>query len=1375
VNETATARRRRPWGKYLARTAAAGLAAGLLFFWYIQTDSFQAMVRRRFVAEVERVTGGRAEIESFHTVPLRMRVEVRGLTVHGLEPAGEAPLLHVDQISARIKVISLLRSDFGFHYIVVEHPVVHLKNSADGATNLPAPRVANASERTPPEQLFALSVNKIEIHRGELLLEDQKLPLELAAEDLTLAMNYSFLRNRYDGNIAAGKVDAAPMNWRAFAWSGNMSFSLGTNFLEVKSLTLTSGKSRLSATGRINDFRKLVFAGKYDARIDLEQLGDITRQYGMSGGSAELRGQGSWAPTRQEATGQVVVRDFAWHDESLNLQRAGLSADFTIDPEVLKFSKIDGSLWGGKFSGLATVRDWTSAEMFALSVPPDQARRGEAPEQSANEAAIYATGKLAKRRAQENASGTVELKLQDLSHEQIAQSLNTAKHPLGRFHPVGTISGTVNARWQRAVRNVDVEFALNAAPPAKIASGETAVTAKAAGTYHNATGGLELSQFSVNTPSTVLTAAGALNPTSGLRVNATTSNLEEWGPVIAVLGGPSKLPVSLSGEAAFRGTMTGSLSSPILNGTVTAQDFDVTLPPIGKMGEHDAHVDSFSAGVTVSAHELTLRHATAESGQLTANFEGEAALQNFGMTPSSTFRAHADVQGASLEQGRGYVGENVAIAGSVNFTVDASGTQAAPHANGSIHVLNADIYGEKIRKLDSQFTYADDWITLTGLDLFRDGGELKGDAAYNPKTRAIRADLSGSNVDLAGIRQIQTKELHVDGLASFTLKAGGTIEAPSGTGHLQAKGLTFDGERSGDFDADVSSDGHEVRVTGQSQFVHGTLNVKGTIGLAGGYPMDANFAMDHLDLDPLWVSYLKGNLTGHSAVGGTLRITGPMIKPDQWVMEGKLNDVYLDVEYAKLHNEGPVTFRSERQLVKIDPLRMVGEGTDVTGHGMMDFAGAGRLDLFAVGKLDLKLADSFVPDLTSSGTMIVDMHVTGTMEEPYPQGKVQISNGAAAYAGLPTGLSEMNGQLTFSQGHFFVDSLTGKTGGGTLEFKGDATYFHHNLNFNLTAVGKDVRLRYPPGVSSTADATIHWVGTPSASTLSGDVLVNKLAVTPGFDFSAYLGRGGSLMSLVPADSPLYRVKLDVHVATAPELQMKTAIARLSGDADLRLRGSLANPAVLGRAEILEGDVMFNGTRFHLERGDITFANPVSIDPQVNLQASTRVRNYDINLIVTGRPTQTGGLTVNYRADPPLPQSDIISLLALGRTNQESEQLGQQSVGSQLGGDASALLLTQALNSAVTSRLQRLFGVSRIKVDPQGAITDTNALARGPQVTIEQQFANNLTLSYSTNLSQQSNQQIIRGEYYLRRDVSVVGLRDRNGVVSFDVRVRRRKK
>ena len=75
--------------------------------------------------------------------------------------------------------------------------------------------------------------------------------------------------------------------------------------------------------------------------------------------------------------------------------------------------------------------------------------------------------------------------------------------------------------------------------------------------------------------------------------------------------------------------------------------------------------------------------------------------------------------------------------------------------------------------------------------------------------------------------------------------------------------------------------------------------------------------------------------------------------------------------------------------------------------------------------------------------------------------------------------------------------------------------------------------------------------------------------------------------------------------------------------------------------------------------------------------------------------------------------------------------------------ASNLILNQALNDTASSRFQRLFGASNIKIDPQGLTTETNPTARGPQVTIEQEFANNLSLTYSTNVSQ-SSQQIIQG-------------------------------
>jgi translocation and assembly module TamB len=167
-----------------------------------------------------------------------------------------------------------------------------------------------------------------------------------------------------------------------------------------------------------------------------------------------------------------------------------------------------------------------------------------------------------------------------------------------------------------------------------------------------------------------------------------------------------------------------------------------------------------------------------------------------------------------------------------------------------------------------------------------------------------------------------------------------------------------------------------------------------------------------------------------------------------------------------------------------------------------------------------------------------------------------------------------------------------------------------------------------------------------------------------------------------------------------------------------------------------------------------------------------VRNYDLNITVTGTPDR--GLNVNYRSEPPLPKSDIIALLALGRTGDQSTQLQEQSGQTAFSDQATNLILNQALDSTVSNRLQRLFGASNIRIDPQGLVTETNPVSTGPQITIEQQFANNISLTYSTNVSQ-SSEQIIQGEYFLNRNLSAVGTRDQNGVVSFDLRIRQGKK
>lgn len=1360
--------RPRRWWKYLLIIGGVGVLALLAAVWYITTDSFQSYVRRRLVAEVERITGGRAEVGSFHIVPFHMQVEVRNITVHGKESPSDVPLAHADSLVAQVKVISFLRTEFGFHALTLDHPVLHIAIGPDGSTNVPAPQVPQkSSESLPIEQLFALSIDHLTLRNGELLWGDQKIPLDVTVRDAGLVMDYSFLRGRYESHLGLGKIDSAFQDFRPFAWSTTADFSLGTTLADIKSLKWSSGRSSLEARGRISDFRNPRFDAEYDAHIDLAEAAAIARRHDLRDGIAEFKGSGHRLLNEFSTSGALTLRDLGWQDDQFAIKKTSATLDYSITDERIKLSKLQGKLLGGTFSGDAQVDNWLHS---IPPTPPGKVKKG-----SENLAVITAVRPPAKNGEKVKLpgvqSGAVHLRLRDVSAAEVASALDVPAHPLGRFHPTGLATGTVDAAWKGSYKDAEVGFALDVAPPAHLSAGELPVTARVQGKYRGGGDALELTQFSVSTPASRIQASGILAASSTLHVSISTANLDEWRPLMAALGGPANLPFRVDGSATFNGVASGTFSSPALAGTLVAEDFEFTMPATSRTAQQPVHWDSLAASIELSSHELAFRGGTLRRGETSADFDVSAVLEKGQFTENSPYTARVNLHHVDVASTAALAGFDYPVSGTADVSLQIAGTRAHPQAQGHIHAAHASAYGEPIETFDADLHIAGNETALNNIQLTHGDADVSGSAAYTPETRGFRLDLRGKNFDLSRVPQIHLDPLPIDGNADFTLQGSGTLEAPVINAAVHVSNLTFDRELSGGMYLEATTKDGELRLKGHSDFPHGNLAIEGSVGMHGDYPANITARTDHLDLDPLWRAYLPGELTGHSAVSGTLIMQGPLRYPQKWTMQGTAADLALEFEYAKMHNQGPVRFTYADETAHIEPAHLVGEGTDVVGHGDIHWAGDQELDIAADGQVDLKMLGGMVPNLTGSGLATVHMTLGGTLSQPFPQGGIEIKDGTANYAGLPSGLSEMNGSLSFTRDRIHIDKLTARTGGGTLDLKGDATNYNGQLNFNLTATGKEVRLRYPPGVSSTATAELNWVGNRSASTVSGDILVTKLAVTPGFDFGSYLERTRQSAALAPANSPLYNVKLEVAVRTAPELQMKTAVARLSGDANLHLRGSVARPSVLGRADILEGDATFNGIKFRLERGDITFANPVAIEPQVNLQATTHVRNYDLDVTVTGTPDR---LAVNYRSEPPLPKSDIIALLALGRTSEESEQLQQQSGQGVFTDEATNLIISQAINSTVSSRMQKLFGVSRIKIDPQGLTTETNPTARGPQVTIEQQFANNLSLSYSTNVSQ-SSEQIIQGEYYVNRNISIVGTRDQNGVISFDVRVRQRRK
>lgn len=1356
------------WKSLLILAGLAGVGA-LALAVYVNTESFQGMVRRRLVAEIERITGGRAEVGSLHTIPFRLQVEVRNITVHGRESASDAPLAHADSITARLKLSSLLRSELSFHELVLDQPLIHVVFYPDGSSNIPK-RVSAVSGKSSLDDFFALSINYLDVRHGQMIWDDQIIPLDLNAHDAALAMGYSLLHDRYNGHVSVGWVETKLRDYRPFAWMSAADFNLGNNSVIFTSFKWNSGHSNFSGTGQISDFRHPRLHAVYGGHIDLTEAASVLRRNELKNGTVDFNGQGGGTLEQFASNGQVNLRDVGWQNEQFSFSKAAVSSDYSVSGLELRLAKLQGKIFGGSFTGDAEVNQWLAPDRHLSAA----ARR-------VLETAVISAAPAAKKNARQQTpalrsvgvqSGIVSLRVRDVSAEDVAAAFKAKAYPVPDLHLAGLASGTIDARWKGTRRDAEIRFAMDAAPPARIAPAELPLSAHASGTYDAAIDQLDLPQFTLSTPTSHVQASGTVSSTSALRLSVSTSSMADWLPILQAVRGPALIPVTLNGRATFVGNMSGAVLSPQLTGTLQAEKFEVDIPATSHSVFVKSRWDSLSGSLQLSFDAVALHGATLRRGETSAEFDASATLQHGHFSDASNIAVRADLHNTSMAAVQTLAGYNYPVTGNADLSVQAAGTFGNFHGGGQVHVKDATAYGEPIQLFDANFRFSQSEVEFEKIHLLHNRSLISGSAMFNPSNRAFRLDLAGENFDLAEVRQIQADQMAVEGRADFAVTGHGTVEAPLLGAEVQIRNLTLDHELAGDLAVHAVTAGSVLHLTGSSQLSRGSVQMSGDVQLRNHDSVDLLFQMDGVDLDALWRRYLGNQLTGHSAVSGSVRLQGPILHPSQWIAKGNLSALTLEVEDVKLHNQQEVRFTIGRESLDIQQLQMAGAESGFTGNGSIQLSAPYALNLTAAGTLDLKLFAAFDPNLVASGPVNVNMSVGGTFDDPQPQGRIQLANGAVSYANLPSGLSGIDGSLLFTRNRIQIEQLTARTGGGTLALRGDATYVDRQLSFNFTASGKDVRLRYPAGVSSTADATLHWTGTRSASTVTGDILVSKIAITPGFDFGLYLDRGRQGAPLTAANSPLYNVKLDIHAQTAPELQMRTAVARLSGDADLHVRGSAARPAVLGRVDILEGQATFHGTRYTLERGDITFANPVSIEPQLNLQAYTHVRNYDLNITVTGTPDR--GLNFNYRSEPPLPKSDIIALLALGRTGDESTQLQEQSGQSAFTDQATALILNQAMDTTVSNRLTQLFGASNIRIDPQGLVTENNPVSTGPQITIEQQFANNISLTYSTNVSQ-SSEQIIQGEYFINRNFSLVGTRDQNGVVSFDVQVRQRKK
>jgi translocation and assembly module TamB len=744
--------------------------------------------------------------------------------------------------------------------------------------------------------------------------------------------------------------------------------------------------------------------------------------------------------------------------------------------------------------------------------------------------------------------------------------------------------------------------------------------------------------------------------------------------------------------------------------------------------------------------------------------------------------------------------ENIPVAATISADAKVSGTFGDPRIAANVAASKGTLDGEPFDRFTGTVDYSGTTVELAQGQLAAGAKSIAVEGRYQHRPGEfgdgeLRFKLDSNAMPLAQFQIVNKDYPGIDGTVELHGSAALDI-APAKPGQPGFRLVSLNGTLAGhgfrindqplrDLSLTAATKGSELTAHFDSELVGSTIEGDGKWSLTGDYPGSAQLSFKRIDLERLRV-WLRGrqppggiHLTGSAE--GTLAISGPALKPDLWKAQLRLPsievgpgaDLVAQGKSLALHNAAPIVIDMERDVVKIESARMVGRATDLSIAGTINLQQKNPLDLRVSGKFDLASLRDFNQDVYGTGFIETGVAIRGPFAQPQVAGRLDIKNATLNLAELPVVISNTNGVILFDGSRATIQSLSGESGGGTVTVSGFAGFGEDALIFRLHATAHELRLRYPEDFSTVANASLSLTGTSASSTLSGHITVLRTGFNPHSDFSSILATSAEPVRTPSAQTGwLANMHFDVEIDSAPDITFQSSLAQgLQAEASLRLRGTGTNPSLLGRINITGGQLVFFGTPFAVNQGSIAFYNPVKIEPVFNIDLDTKARGIDVILNISGPINK---LSLTPRSDPPMPFSDIVALLATGvsPTSDYATLMGGPASPQSLQQMGAQALLGEAIASPVTGRLQRFFGVTRLKIDP--TLTGLTGVENNPQarLTIEQQVTPEITFTYITDVTS-SDPLVIQVEWAFSRKWSAVALREENGLVGLNFVYKRR--
>lgn len=867
---------------------------------------------------------------------------------------------------------------------------------------------------------------------------------------------------------------------------------------------------------------------------------------------------------------------------------------------------------------------------------------------------------------------------------------------------------------------------------------------------------LEPSELATSHTHVTFEGATAWGERSTLPFRVTSANWQEGDRLLAGIMtafGARTMAIPIDGIGRFDGVMLGAFRSPRIEGRFVGEEiraWGVTWGAVdGDFVVENAYANVSRAVITEGFSRMEV------TGQFSLGYPRRDQGEELDARVRITNRGVKDFLAA-------FDLEDYDVDGIVSGDLHLYGQYTRPVGFGRLSIHRGTAYGEPFAEGVAAMRFEGAGVRLDGLTISKGGTTATG-AAYVGwnGTYSFNADARGMAVETLALAATPSGP-GFTGLLDFSATGSGTFEEPRYDVKFGVRDLFYGDEGVGEVSGRLSV--RDIVMTYEVEVASNRLAASGTGRIALTDEMDAelSFRVTDTSLDPYLRAFQPQLSPFTSAVAsGAIRVVGELYNPDALRVDVEVDGVDLRFFDYHLRNAGAIRMSVDRQVLQVTALRLVGEDTELDLAGSVDLP-TQALALTANGAANLAVLQGFVPDVRSSGRAEVSARIGGTAEAPAVSGTALLSNGRLRHFGFPHALEALNGILTFDASGVRLDGLGGRVGGGTVRFGGRLGQSGYTLSeYDVTAVGTDMRLRYPEGMRSTVDAELALRGPVAAPVVTGEVVVKNAMWSRPFDTAAGLFDLSGGPDGIPAvegalaAGSASALRFDVRLIAPSSLRIENDQARIVASADLNLRGTLERPLVLGRADIDRGEARFEGRRYLVTRGSIDFTNPDRIQPFFDIEAETRVRvpgqTYRVTLRMAGT---TERLQPEFTSDPPLPPIEILTMLFSDTTPSGDVELAAQQRPNEreqrLLEARATRALTGTLSAEVGRVVQETFGVDSFQITPllvdpyqQSARLNVNPSAR---VTIGKRISDRIYLTYARSLSSSARDEIVLLEF-----------------------------